>query len=119
MILEAAVLVLSRRDNTARSDTGFDLVVLLHVAMSLNTRIFLMPFSISCEYPLLFDPPFGSYFNESDCFLLVYRACSHGQWRVLIVASYSSILMAIYGYHIIVLCPEQDLNLGQCRLPSY
>ena len=26
--------------------------------------------SLSCGYPLLFDPPFGSIFDESDCLLL-------------------------------------------------
>ena len=40
---------------------------------------FVMPSSLFCGYPCLFDPPFGSYFDESDCLLLVWGACSCGQ----------------------------------------
>ena len=29
--------------------------------------LFIMPSSLSCGYPRLLDPPFGSYFEESDC----------------------------------------------------
>ena len=35
---------------------------------------FNMPSSLSCGYPHLFDPPFGSYVNESNCLLLVWGA---------------------------------------------
>ena len=39
-------------------------------AQGFINQCFLMPSSLSCGYPHLFDPPFGSYFDESDCLLL-------------------------------------------------
>ena len=39
---------------------------------------FFMPPSLSCGYPRLFDPPFGSFFDESNCLLLLWGAFSRG-----------------------------------------
>ena len=41
----------------------------------------ILPSSLSCGYPCLFNPPFRSYFNESDCLLLVWEAVSHGHTK--------------------------------------
>ena len=35
--------------------------------------IIIMPSSLSCGYPHLFSTPFGSYYNESNCLLLVWE----------------------------------------------
>ena len=36
------------------------------------TSFFIIPSSLSWVYPQLFDPPFGSYFDERDCLFLIY-----------------------------------------------
>ena len=46
--------------------------------------LFFLLFHLSCWYPLFFDPPFGSYFDESKCLLLIWGACSRSHLNLML-----------------------------------
>ena len=80
--------------------------------------VFIMLSPLSCEYPQLFNPPFGSYFGESDCLLLIWGACSHGHWTLCcrpwqVSAAGCEI---ISGYKFTVLSGIQTAGAESCLL---
>ena len=84
----------------------------------LDSIFFTLPSSLSWGYPHLYDPPFGSYFEESDCLLIVLEACSRG---LLTLSNWYHILLTlgnitnwyiVSGYN----CLEWDSN---CRSRVY
>ena len=52
------------------------LVHLLLECYTLFTIFFFCHAPFHCVYPHLFKPPFGSYFDESNCLLIVWEVCS-------------------------------------------